>query len=178
MLTPIYLDSDGHTTCITVGKIKILCTKSLASSEAMTSSTQFGHSYRQNVSRKFAKLQSVITSLVSIFIKLSLFCSKFFTLSSEINLKLVISPLRKHMISSCESIIHPSSYDRLDFHIPEWMTAQQIALKQGRIQDFHFLGGARAKDYVPARTLRAQNRTHFRQGSRARSRAPEALGLF
>ena len=39
-------------------------------------------------------------------------------------------------------------------------------------------GGGGAKDYVPARTLRARNRTHFRQGSRARLRALEALGLF
>ena len=38
------------------------------------------------------------------------------------------------------------------------------------------LGGGGGEDYVP--TLRAQNRTHFRQGSRARLRALEALGLF
>ena len=48
---------------------------------------------------------------------------------------------------------------------------------QGRIQEFH-LGGGGAKGFVPARTLRAWNRTHFRQGSRARLRALEALGLF
>ena len=36
-------------------------------------------------------------------------------------------------------------------------------------------GGVRGgqKDYVPARTLRARNRTNFRQGSRARLRALE-----
>ena len=45
----------------------------------------------------------------------------------------------------------------------------------GRIQDFHLGGGGGAKDYLPARTLRARNRTHFRQGSRARLRALEAL---
>ena len=35
-------------------------------------------------------------------------------------------------------------------------------------------------DYVPARTLRARNRTHFRQGSRPRLnlKALEALGWF
>ena len=33
---------------------------------------------------------------------------------------------------------------------------------QGRIQDFHLRGGA--KDYVPARTLRAQNRLTFGRG--------------
>ena len=38
---------------------------------------------------------------------------------------------------------------------------------------FSFGGGA--KDYVPARTLRARNRTRFRQGSRAHLRALEAL---
>ena len=40
--------------------------------------------------------------------------------------------------------------------------------QQGRIQDFHLGagGGGGAKDYVPACTLRALNRTHFRQGSR------------
>ena len=41
---------------------------------------------------------------------------------------------------------------------------------------FSFREGA--KDYVPARTLPVQNQTHFRQGSRARLRALEALGLF
>ena len=39
-------------------------------------------------------------------------------------------------------------------------------------------GGGGAKDYVPERTLWARNRTHFRQGSRARLTALEALGLF
>ena len=32
----------------------------------------------------------------------------------------------------------------------------------------YYLGGGGAKGYVPARTLRARNRTHFRQRSRAR----------
>ena len=44
----------------------------------------------------------------------------------------------------------------------EW----KIVRQQGRIQDFHLGGGGGAKDSVPARTLRARNRTHFRQGSR------------
>ena len=44
---------------------------------------------------------------------------------------------------------------------------------------FSFGGGGGAKYYVPARTLRARDRTLFRQGSRARLiRALEALGLF
>ena len=51
------------------------------------------------------------------------------------------------------------------------------SIQQGRIHYFHLRGGG-AKDYVPARTLRARNRTHFRQGSRSRLRAMEALGLF
>ena len=42
---------------------------------------------------------------------------------------------------------------------------------------FFFWGGG-AKMYVSARTLRARNRTHFRQGFRARLRALEAIGLF
>ena len=41
-----------------------------------------------------------------------------------------------------------------------------------------FISGGGVKDYVPSRTLRAQNRTHFRHGSRAHLRALEALGLF
>ena len=47
---------------------------------------------------------------------------------------------------------------------------------QGRIQAFHLEwgGGGGAKGYVPACTLRARNRTHIRQGSRAL----EALGWF
>ena len=51
---------------------------------------------------------------------------------------------------------------------------------QGRIQDFYGGGGPRggAEEYVPARALRARNRTHFRQGSRTHLRALEALGLF
>ena len=40
---------------------------------------------------------------------------------------------------------------------------------QGRIQDFHLGAGGR-KYYVPERTLRAQNPTHFRRGQ-ARLRA-------
>ena len=41
-----------------------------------------------------------------------------------------------------------------------------------------FIGGGGRKGYVPACTLWAQNRTHFRQGSRALKRALEALGVF
>ena len=54
-----------------------------------------------------------------------------------------------------------------------------ITVLQGRVQDFHLGvgGGGGAKGFVPARTLRARNRTHFRQGSRAHLRALEAYGL-
>ena len=37
---------------------------------------------------------------------------------------------------------------------------------------FSFRGGGGAKDYVAARTLRARNRTHFWQESRARFKGP------
>ena len=53
--------------------------------------------WSRNVSWKFAKLESVITSLFfqPIFIRFSLFCSENFTLSSEIKLdQLRTSPLR------------------------------------------------------------------------------------
>ena len=51
--------------------------------------------------------------------------------------------------------------------------------RAGAVPEFSFRGRGRgAKDYVPARTLRARNRTHFRHGYAARLRALEALGLF
>ena len=77
----------------------MLCTKYMASSEAMTSSTHHLHNHidvSRNLSRKFAKLQSVIPSLY-----FNRFSSSFtvlfesFTLSSEIKLNLFrISPLK------------------------------------------------------------------------------------
>ena len=65
--------------------LSFLCTKWMENCEAMTSST---HSWSRNVSWKFAKLQSVITSLF--FNRLSsgfhCFVQFFYTLSSEIKL--------------------------------------------------------------------------------------------
>ena len=50
---------------------------------------------------------------------------------------------------------------------------------QGRIQEFHLGGGGGgAKGFVSARTLRARNRTHFRQGVQGPLKGPESLGLF
>ena len=52
---------------------------------------------------------------------------------------------------------------------------KHLFMLSGLDPGFSFRG---AKDYVPTRTLRVRNRTYFRQGSRARLRALEALGLF
>ena len=49
-------------------------------------------------------------------------------------------------------------------------------MKQGRIQDFHLGGGERKK--VLCQHAHYERGTHFRQGSRARLRALEALGVF
>ena len=51
-----------------------------------------------------------------------------------------------------------------------------ISTQAGADPGFSFKGGVTG--YVPVRTLRARNRTHFRQGSRARLRALEARELF
>ena len=40
-----------------------------------------------------------------------------------------------------------------------------MGLKAGADPGFSFRGGGGAKGYVPACTIRAQNQTHFRQGS-------------
>ena len=53
--------------------------------------------------------------------------------------------------------------------------------KQGRSQDFHLGGGgggAGRKRLCASTHITARNRTCFRQGSRARLRALEALGFF
>ena len=81
---------------------KISCTKYMASSdsEAMTSSTHlYAYSYWcfQKCFVKVCETSKCHYFLISqpIFIKFSLFCSKYFTLSSEIKLNLFrISPLK------------------------------------------------------------------------------------
>ena len=71
--------------------IQILCTKYMASSEAMTSSTHsFAYSYRL-VKKCFLKICETskchnFLIFQPIFIRFSLFCSEMFTLSSEIKL--------------------------------------------------------------------------------------------
>ena len=102
MLTPIYLDMRDIT--IKVGAkikiFKILCTKYMASSEAMTSSTHsFAYSYGL-VKKCFLKICETskfhnFLIFQPIFIRFSLFCSENFTLSSEIKLdQLRTSPLK------------------------------------------------------------------------------------
>ena len=78
---------------------KILCTKYMASSEAMTSSTHsFAYSYGL-VKKCFLKICETskfhnFLIFQPIFIRFSLFCSENFTLSSEIKLdQLRTSPL-------------------------------------------------------------------------------------
>ena len=70
---------------------KILCTKYMASSDAMTSSTRsFAYSYRL-VKKCFVKtcvISKCHNFLQPNVIRFSLFCSKIFTLSSEIKLNL------------------------------------------------------------------------------------------
>ena len=79
--------------------LKILCTKYMASSEAMTSSTHsFAYSYGL-VKKCFLKICETskfhnFLIFQPIFIRFSLFCSENFTLSSEIKLdQLRTSPL-------------------------------------------------------------------------------------
>ena len=82
---------------------KIVCTKYMAGSEAMTSSTHSFVSYSywcfQKCFVKICETSKCHNFLIfqPIFIKFSLFCSKFFTLSSEIKLNLFrISLLNIH----------------------------------------------------------------------------------
>ena len=101
MLTPIYLDM-GDILSQVGQNIKIfnfLCTTYMANSELMTSSTHsFAYSYRL-VKKCFVKICETskchnFLSFQPIFMRFSLLCLKFFTLSSEIKLNLFrTSPL-------------------------------------------------------------------------------------
>ena len=64
-------------------------------------------------------------------------------------------------------VIHciPVNISKLELGHRSWGDQEHPA---GADPGFSFMGAQ--KDYVPSRTLRAQNRTHFRQGSRARFR--------
>ena len=87
---------------------KILCTKYMASSEVMTSSTHsFAYSYGL-VKKCFLKICETwkfhnFLIFQSIFIRFSLFCSENFTLSSEIKLDQLRTP---PLSSSFSAVIH------------------------------------------------------------------------
>ena len=91
---------------------KILCTKYMASSEAMTSSTRsFAYSYRL-VKKRFVKICETSKCHIKLpyfstnFHQVSLFCSKNFTLSSEIKLNLFrSSPLSEFKEVICHVLI-------------------------------------------------------------------------
>ena len=70
-----------------------------------------------------------------------------------------LSTLLSPVDGSCQDDIY---VDRIN---SKWPGPYYIKLS-GADPGLSFRGGA--KDYVPSRTLRARNRTHFRQGSRAR----------
>ena len=98
--------------------LKILCTKYMASSEAMTSSTHsFAYSYGL-VKKCFLKICETskfhnFLIFQPIFIRFSLFCSENFTLSSEIKLdQLRTSPL------TTSSVCMPA---RTRTHTSEWL---------------------------------------------------------
>ena len=86
---------EGHT-ITRLGEEKKICTKYMASSEVMTSSTHsFAYSYRL-VKKCFVKIceNSKCHNFLTfqpIFIRFSLLCLKMFTLSSEIKLNLLWS---------------------------------------------------------------------------------------
>ena len=93
----------------------------MASSEAMTSSTHsLAYSYRcfQMCFVKTCETSKCHNFLIfqTIFIKFSLFCSKFVTLSSEIKLNLFwISPFN-WLYTCARTIIHIHSYANIDTH--------------------------------------------------------------
>ena len=98
---------------------KILCTKYMASSEVMTSSTHsFAYSYRL-VKKCFVKICETskchnFLIFQPIFIRFSLLCLKFFTLFSEIKLNLlwssslILSP--EGSVTSLKLEIRPQAY--------------------------------------------------------------------
>ena len=103
MLTPIYLDMRNILSQVWAKYwiFKNLCTKYMANSEAMTSSTRsFAYSYRL-VKKCFVKICETskchnFLIFQPIFIRFSLFCSENFTLSSEIMSNLFrSSPLKR-----------------------------------------------------------------------------------
>ena len=125
MLTPIYLDMSDITIKGLGKKIKIfkiLCTKYMASSEAMTSSTHsFAYSYGL-VKKCFLKICETLKFhnfliFQPISIRFSLFCSENFTLSSEIKLdQLRTSPLSFFLhlsATSCKWGLHVSLLSKI-----------------------------------------------------------------
>ena len=102
MLTPIYLDMRDILSQVWAKYWKFLnlCTKYMASSEVMTSSTHsFAYSYRlvKKCFVKICKTSKCHNFLIfqPIFIRFSLLCLKIFTLSLKFKLNLFrISPLR------------------------------------------------------------------------------------
>ena len=139
MLTPILSWYEGHN-FTSLGKIlkcsKLYCTKHMESSEGRTSSTHsFAYSYRlvKKCFMKFCEISKCHNFLIfqPIFIRFSLFCSKLFTLSSEIKWNLFrISPL---MVKSCPS--EPAVF---------WQKGVCV-----RISDLFFLhlGGYRSRNF-------------------------------
>ena len=118
--------------------------------------------------------------------------------ASECSLGSKAGPRRPFKLSNCVLALWTSSIHIQRYNVTKWNRASvrtmlvsvpQTHLSRmwvfkivteievsGADPGFSFRGGA--KDYVPARILWAQNRTHFRQGSRSHLRALEALGLF
>ena len=83
-----------------------------STSESMTSTHSFAYLYRcfQKSCVKICETSKCHNFLIfqPIFIKFSLFCSKMFTISSEIKLNLFrISPLRKNMREDQHKPSHP-----------------------------------------------------------------------
>ena len=102
---------------------KILCTKDMASSEAMTSSTHsFAYSYGL-VKKCFLKICETwkchnFLICQPIFIRFSLFCSENFTLSSEIKLdQLRTSPLTAYWLPYLWKILPRYIIHRYKLHV-------------------------------------------------------------
>ena len=106
---------------------KLLCTKYMASSEVMTSSTHsFAYSYRL-VKKCFVKICETskchnFLIFQPIFIRFSLLCLNFFTLSSKLKLSLLwssslkftamrVNPTKVAHSSVCYSLLHGVLWD-------------------------------------------------------------------